>query len=612
MPGETVEIRPMHKLELKSITTDKDFYLSGQNVRLSAFLTDSGTRSGKEPMTADYMITRSRSETLLEARKELVITPEGSELSIDWEIPSTMDSGSLDVTLEISDEHGKFLTRKSPGLINVEQPIILNFAIVRPPQADGKQAMRRYLLEGESVLYERAHHGLKLVKLSSNTSLLMYDDKVVGGTGWSRMGQYKIKAVENLYFSHIMLSRGLRVDNLQDINTEWNELGRIWSAKLVNAGAGIHTREAKKDFFSFGTRTAFNDDEVVLKHSMIEQLKGIRLDGATLSQWNSKIFGPVKGLKLTGDKRLREIIKHSYSERYGRSVLDLTLEYLEKDRIADKGRMAKTMKDYLDILDRRVYPKGGKYSGSLSEILSRWYHSLKDVKIEVELDDEVARILDLLYCVVILKMIDNVTTITGSVISQNKIMKEQFIDLCFAMVNYHMLCLERLVNNIQFDRFLDEDVVQKELDVHFKAIEKIGDKLELILTGVMGIIGNQRANMELRLSASLLLDAIELDDDSRSLNGLSGEQVKKQLVFKNRSGKAQNFNILLAFPSPEWHLLEPEANLIDGVYWRENISIKPKGKYREKITLMFPKSLSLQEYTSLIKFEPVELRLLDE
>jgi hypothetical protein len=159
---------------------------------------------------------------------------------------------------------------------------------------------------------------------------------------------------------------------------------------------------------------------------------------------------------------------------------------------------------------------------------------------------------------------------------------------------------------------MDEDQNKEELTRHFASVEHLATLLEPTLTAVTTLFSNQKRNMELRTNSALLYNSVKLVGDSNILNGLSGEQVKKQLLLKNKSSKRLKFNLLFAFPSEDWHLLEPETNLIDGVYWKENVIIAPSGKYKEKLTVSFPKSLAYQDYIGLIKLEPVDLRLLEE
>ncbi|UCH89425.1 MAG: hypothetical protein JSV49_01895, partial [Thermoplasmata archaeon] len=123
---------------------------------------------------------------------------------------------------------------------------------------------------------------------------------------------------------------------------------------------------------------------------------------------------------------------------------------------------------------------------------------------------------------------------------------------------------------------------------------------------------NQLDNMELRIKAALLTNTVKLVEKSEVLNGLMGEQIRHKLIFKNKSQQRIKCNIILAFPSADWHMLEPESNLIDNVYWRENVTIPGNGRYNEIIKVAFPKSLALQDYKCLIKLEPISIRLLNE
>jgi hypothetical protein len=305
-------------------------------------------------------------------------------------------------------------------------------------------------------------------------------------------------------------------------------------------------------------------------------------------------------------------MKYTHDEKSGKAVISLIMEYLELGRINSKGKYANALNGFIQTMNTNLSLSEPKTEETISEALERLYTSIKNPRIEVEPDDKIAVLMDFLYCLVMLKMLDKIVESIDIVLRENKITKMQFLRLSFSQVSYHLLIIEYLQFKIRCNRFMDEGLTQDEITRHYSSIEELGTELETIMTNTMELFRNHHKNMNFRIQAAALYDRIILGKESSFISGLLGDHVRKKLRFVNRSERSLWFNILLAFPSADWHIIEPELNLLDGVYRLVDIVAPKQGKVNFEINVAFPKTLLHDEYKCLIKFEPIITELLSE
>jgi hypothetical protein len=613
VPGDTIEVKARHKIDLKSISTDKDYYLSGQSVVVNLFFNDDGTRAGKKPMVIKYCMLSSKGKKFHEGQIEKEITTEGSEVKIEWKLPKDMSSGTLNFNVSVILDNDELFVRNNTKLINVEQPISLHFESVKHSGLTKLKRYERYILDGEQVESEVDYYQLKLIQLSSKTKVTLYNNKVVGGTSWAKMARDEKKGAEDLLFSHIMLNKAINLDNIQEMRNQWNEQGSIWTTKLIKIGKRLSFTSDNDRIFAKQSKDTPVLKDLIRKYKALNRMKSY-LSGQSMNfdDWLNVIQPLIVPVQFVDYKNMKEILQYTYDEKYGKSNLDLIISYLEFGIINDTGKLASVLNDFIRTLNTAVSLLPAKPKDSISKALERWSSYLKNPRIEIEANDELASVLNVLYSVVILKLISKLVNTLDSIIKENKISKKQYVKLCFELVSYHMLNIEYNHFNIKYNRFMDEKLSKNNLAKHFESIEQIGENIEVIINQVMGLLHNHFENMKFRSKAALLYNSIKLEGESDIINGLMGEQIRQHLKFENKSNELLEFNLLFAFPSSDWHLLEPETNLIDGVYWHENLTISRLGKHSIDITVAFPKTLSYKEYRCLIKFEPVVYRLLGE
>jgi len=614
VPGGTFEIKDEHLLELQSLSTDRDYYLWGHEVRISMVIGDVGTRSEKQVQTVENRIMTSKGDVLHSEKQRKKVGSEGTEFVFLWQIPEGMESSSLDVETEITYRKKRLFFRKNPRLINVEKPIILRFDIIQPSKADEAKMINKYILEGENVSSREKYHDLRIIRTSSNTSIVVHNKKILNGISWEAVDPVSRNKADELYFSYLILSKGIKLEEFREMKDYWTELGQLWAARL---SVGL------RELFRSGST---GGDGFFGKPKHYFPLIMSKLDEQRMSELKSRLGSNLHELKQWRDyarksliKVKPNVIKKFYDDLdlpevapFENTAIGLTLVYLEFNQIKENTKLALLMKAFRNLLNEQVTGSGEISKNSLHRSLNNWLEYFKNPKIEIDEDDEIAWFLDLIYSIAAIKLISSTLNLIDYITTNERLTRIQFINLCFYTAAYNMLNIEYLHNNIRYDRFMEESRNKSELSRHFHNVEVLSEKMEQTIIHTNRLFENHKSNMEIRNKSALLFDSIKMAGKSNILSGLSGEQVHKQLVFKNSSKKQLRFNLLFAFPTEDWHLLEPETNLIDGVYHKENLIIPASGKYKERVTVSFPKSLSYQDYKGLIKLEPVDVRLLEE
>jgi hypothetical protein len=475
VPGNIFELKPRHSVELLTVTTDKDYYLSVQDVHFNLFFTDNGTRAGNQVMTINYQILSTKGKQLFKNTLEDRIGEGGSELIVKWPIPEDMDSGPLNFSISLNLGEKELINKQYPSLINVEQPILLKFDIIKPTLKTSLKGINKYVLEGEKIISEENYFDLKIIKLSSNTKMLLYHNKVVGGVAWNKMNRNKKVTAEELYFSYLMINKGVNPENLKQMRSKWNEIGAVWSAKLINIGRILKKGEIDDRIFSGRTKELFTSSKYGKNHDIFDRLKKyLSLEPKDLNDWQEFAKPLIAPVKFIDYKKLREILKHSYDDKYGKSILGLIISYLEYGKIKDKGAVAAEMKDYIETLNSAVSSAQIKDRNSISRSLEKWYSYLKSQRIEIQVEEEISALLELIYSIVMLKLISRIIEINDTVLAAKKITKKQFVRLGFALTSYHILYIEYLQNNIRYNRYMDEELSREDLARHFDVIEQLG------------------------------------------------------------------------------------------------------------------------------------------
>jgi hypothetical protein len=615
MPGNVIEIKPRHHLEITSATTDKDYYLSGQKVRFNLLIIDSGTRAGMDTLDIQYKIGSRESGELHGGSFNSKVETSGTELNEEWTIPTNLESGALDFNAEIRSGEQILTERKFSNLINVEQPVSIKFNLIQSSIVTHSKEIEKYVFDGEYRVSEELYQDLRIINLSSETQMMICDSKLVGGIAWHKLKPDKRRQAEDLIFSKFLLNNAINAESLAQLRRHWNELGALWASKLRNAvldlssGAETGIKMSNQSAASGGPELAAK----IRGTRAFKKLKGyIKRSDIDTSRWQDFIQPLLAPVNFVENKALVEMLEKVYGDKHGRSMPGIALEYLELGKIQSPGKLAEVMNDFIKKLYLKVSSDPAKNIETITKSLEGWYTYYRNVQIEIEHDQVITDLINVIYSLAALKLITRILNTFDSIIKKSRVTRMDYIRHTFYLFNFHMLNIEYQQKIIRYNEFLNEELSKEELTRQFSLIEELALEQETILGRVMRFYKNHFKNMELRRQSALIRNNIKLTEDTDTMNGFMGENIKHNLELTNQSRKDLKLNLLFSFPSADWHMLEPECNLIDGVYWQENLFIPAGKKYKLNMAVTFPKTLAYQDYKCLLKLEPVSIKLLNE
>ncbi|UCH88631.1 MAG: hypothetical protein JSV49_10315, partial [Thermoplasmata archaeon] len=488
MPGETIEIKPRHQLDIATITTDKDYYLSGQVVKFDVFIKDTGTRAGQYPLSIRHQVLSSEGEEIFQGSFNETVQVNGLEKRVEWEIPVDISTGALDFNISVWSEKDELASRRVKKLINVEQPILLHFDLIQSPSISKQKSYEKYLLEGENIVSEQTYFDLKIHHLNSETKLLIYKNSVIGGINWNSVNESQSRAAKDIFFSYLIVNHGLNLETLRKMKSQWHEFGYIWAAKLVNASRTLSSGPESDKIFGDKSQAkkSIQLRQLVLKNQAFNRLIKSTTSGTRdLNDWQRIMTPLISSIKYDDFKNMREILKYTDYEKYGKSLIVLVLEQIDRGIIKDNGKLAEAIRDFIKIMNNKINISQASNQDTIYKSIERWYTHLKNIRIEIESNDQIAHILEFLYSIVMLKLITRIIGNLDSVLNKNKILKKQFVNLNFEILSYHLLNIEYQQNNIRYNRFMDENLSTHELSRHFQIVEQAGSELDSMISQIM-------------------------------------------------------------------------------------------------------------------------------
>ncbi len=573
---ELLEIKDPHEYSIKSVITDKDYYNIGDKVKIRAFFKDSGTRSGDQAEVEVRILDIFGKEIYRDTAK-CRIDPAETVKEWLWNIPKQFDAGTYDIQFSIKLDEVEMAKKNFPKLLNIDVPIKLNLHLVLPDVTKKYSHLVNYLREQEKVIKSQEHHKLSIYTLNSNTWLYSISDIVPYGLEFNAKGSSGIFK-ENL-FSFVVVTNKFTKKYINSLFKIFNEIGICWAAKIYHAAKVLGINSVTK----FKLKT----------NNWLDYSAHLRASGkGSISNVISKVFKssdlPSKGLECT----------------FGAVGLFEQGAGLKFDERAKIAQMRLIMQKTL----QRLADPAQKLSTRLIiiDIVKSWLKKVQSERPSGKKNEQLYYYSQLLHGIIILELTKEIFKLLDGIKQENYISIDTFSKYVQYQFFYYLTLIEFYRNKLRYDPYSDTNDLKTKLKSNIKLLTSFGKDTAFLYDKWRGRLINYQQNMSRRKILATLRTNLKITTNPIEIEGMKGDKGNNKILLGNSGELPIKFRAYFAMPSKVWGLIEPETvDTREGVSMIKKITVNPKQTIEIPVAVLFPKTLTFKDYTSIMKIEPI-------
>jgi hypothetical protein len=580
---ELMEIKTPHEYSVSSVITDKDYYSVGDQVTIKTFFNDSGTKAGDRAEVELVILDIFKKEVYKE-RSEVIILRDETVKDWYWEIPSKFESGAYDVQFLILKNDEVMVKKNYQKLIYIDFPVNLKIQLILPDLRKKYSHIANYLRESEKILSTNDHNKLSIYTLNSNTWIYSINDQVPYGLdSWTKE---ELKRFTGQLFSYILISNKFSKNYIKSNLKNFNELGLCWSAKVIETADEVGLTEVSK--FKLTPDTWLNFCDRITKKGKgnisklidkIFKLSKLPVQNFTCTLGGTKLLDNKLGLKGVDAKKV--------SQKY-----DACMKVLQSMEDFSNTRATKQI---------------------LNEILNPWLEYIKSGTISSQPDEKLSKYSDLIHGIVELTLIKEIYTFLKKIEKTNYIDMNSFTRYIQLQIFYYLCLMEAFQNKERYDANAQKNFISERINSNIQLLDAIGREVSFLYDKWKNRINKYRQNMKKRNILANIRTNLKITINPVIIKGMKGEKSNNKIILGNSGDLPLKFKAFIAMPSKSWSLIEPVTYTTrEGIALMKNIKIGSKQTIELPVSMLFPKSLSFKEYTSIMKIEPIMGKIVSE
>jgi hypothetical protein len=121
-----------------------------------------------------------------------------------------------------------------------------------------------------------------------------------------------------------------------------------------------------------------------------------------------------------------------------------------------------------------------------------------------------------------------------------------------------------------------------------------------------------KKNMVLRRNIALCRKYLDVKFNVTEISSSKGGKGTVELVLSNRGEEQFSVDVFIALPSDAWAVVEPAAELSNGVHLLQSVSVDGKRSKKIGLTIMFPKKLKNENYCGVVAVKGMQTMYANE
>jgi hypothetical protein len=612
---ELITVKKHHEVKILDVILPSGSFSVGSDADLKVQLSDSGTRRDV-PLNIKCKVFDIFNTEIFQKSDDIRIVESKTEYEFHWPIPENLDAGRYDLLIQVIHNDKELVSRKFTKFINIELPVKLDIHSMVPSAFKDYSEFAGYLLENERVTNEIEHQSLSIYRLNSNTHIFLMDNDVITYSIDKKSSPEQLQSFGEKLYSYLVTREYFTSKNIRTELKFWLKMGYSW-LNLLTAG---------EKFFKF------KDSEKLYDMSVQKPTLALIADFSKLafrntfhrySQKKVNLFrlsdiyqsNVTEDNKLTGTQDFKLITATmKYISEYSPKTGLHNLRTSKPEKSKKENKSIKHIEDLNALLKSSISKQVNSplLQKKFNRIIVTLVNDLRKGRILRKPDNKIWQQLRSGYSYLLAYLNSEICAILKT-INKNKYLSssELFRLISFEIIYFYML-MNFYHSQSKYDPYLPQEKVTAELNMAFNELKKVSKNYWAMNNRWQTNCGNYLKNMSKRANLAFVREHIKITTNPVSVHGIRGAHGRTKLILGNNGSRNIGVQPVMALPSIHWNLVEPEARALNNIYHLNRIVINPKQTKEIPITVSFPRALSFQKYTGILKLNTKHIKLLPE
>ncbi len=621
---ELFEVKKHHEVKIIDAIAASDSFSVGSEAIVRMRLSDTGTRAQDE-LLIDYKISDILNQEVYRRSIPIRFTEGTTELDLSWTIPDNLEGGRYDLEASVKLGDQELIKRKFSKIINIELPVKLDVHLMLPTTSKTDREIAKYLLENEEVEEKITHRNLSIYRLNSNTNLFALNDKLINYSPDEKSLPSDLQIFAEEFLSYLIMIEYLTSKKLNEELSYWSKLSYSWANLVVAGDKFLNLKGADK------LKELCNQKPTLPLCSDITRIVFKNLRSGQRENVSMAKPKPTLSFELNRIMRDSVLADKQVIKTDDFKLISSILKYLVELSTPSKPQLTKGVqksktkpkKDNISLFDEldkilKVAIRFRKVINSdllqkkFNKIVSNLLHDMRKAHLKRQPDMNIFLIMRTLYSYLLLFLIYEIMKILKLSKRDKNITPANFNKLVLYQNIFYIVYMHYINARGRFETYLDREKTNLDLNRTLKELRKINNMYWSFHKRWQVRYNNYLKNMVKRSNVSFIREHIKITTNPIKIHGMRGGTGRSKLILGNNGTRAVALNPYLALPSIHWNLVEPEASLVNNVYNLKRMVITPKQTKEIPIGISFPRALSFQGYTAILKLNAKPVKLIPE
>jgi hypothetical protein len=328
---------------------------------------------------------------------------------------------------------------------------------------------------------------------------------------------------------------------------------------------------------------------------------------------------------VVNDKSIKNIPDFQLTSTILRFIFEDGLKINKLTKIANNS-LKGDLKQYLDSISKlsSILRSSGKFkqvknSSALekkfNKILTKWLNQIKHGRIDRSPDQNKCDILSSGYYYILLYIVTELTYKIQLSKKERSANLQEYWNIIINQILYYFVLIQYYKCQVKFNEFLTKtDLAGLSENINSSIIEiknTVGRYWQIHNRWQSRYI-NYIQNMKKRERQVFIHDHVKITTNPIIIEGMRGGNGGGKLILGNDGPHAVKLEGVFALPSVHWSLVEPEAQLINNLYYVKKMKIPSKQTKELRFVISLPNTLSFGEYKGVLKLKNKPFELLNE
>jgi hypothetical protein len=617
---ELFEVRKHHELFIADAIISNEPFRPGAQGEIKILISDTGTRAGSD-LEILCRILDIFNQEVFAVSKKIEFKKGKFEYTLVWPVKEDLEAGKYDLTVSIGSNGSELVKRKFSKFLIIEHPVKFELHLILPGIPETGQnlppGLGKYLIENEKMNKKIVHNDLEIYKLNTNTHIFSINNEPITYGDHKKTSKEILKQFINSYFEYILTLEYINPKTIENELDYWSKIGYCWtnlilSDKNIRKGPGI-------------SEVKISGNQKLRLTAWGPIAKAIFKYASGKLQDNKLKLNAIYTDNIANNKNIKNTPDFSLTSAALQFIFKEGLRFKKLSKDFDNG-LKGDMKQNLDAIAKlsstlrssgkfKTVPNSAALEKNFNKILSTLLNRIKHERIDRKPDQIKFEMLSSGYYYVLLYLATEITYKIQRLKKERSASLNEFWNIVLYKILYFFLLIQYYKCQAKFNKNLSKTDLTN-LSEHINScISEIRKNVEgywQIHKRWQSRYINYVKNMKKRERQVFIHDHVKITTNPIIIEGMRGGTGGGKIILGNDGSHPVKLEGIFALPSTHWSLIEPEAQLINNLYYVKKMKIPSKQTKELKFTISMPNSLTFGDYKGVLKLNNKPFELLNE